>query len=102
MEINIHQLLCGLLRHMKEANPGCLNFLNKEDTRFKQLHGTLDLLFHKLHSEGLGTNVKNADVFTPEDEQKLWSSGVLRLSTPKSLQNPAFYTVGKMFAYVVV
>ena len=25
----IHQLLCGLLRHMRETNPGCPNFLNK-------------------------------------------------------------------------
>ena len=87
---------------MKEVNPACLNFLNKKDARFKQLHGTLDLLFHKLHSEGLGTKVKSADVFTQEDEQQLWSSGVLNLSTPKSLQNAVFYTVGKMFVYVVV
>ena len=93
----IHQLLCGLLMHMKEVNPGCINFLNKKDPRFKQLHGTLDVLFHKLHSEGLGTKIKSADVFTQEDEQKLWSSGVLSLSAPKLLQNAAFYTVGKMF-----
>ena len=51
----------------------------------------------KLHSEGLGTKVKSADVFTEEDEQLLWRSGILSLKDPKSLQNAAFYTVGKMF-----
>ena len=45
----IHQLLCGLLRHMRNINPGCLNILNKKDPQFKLLHGTLDALFHKLH-----------------------------------------------------
>lgn len=93
----IHQLLCGVLRHMREVNPGCINFLNKKDPCFKQLQGTLDVLFHQLHSEGLGTKIKSADVFTQEDEQKLWNSGVLSLDTPKSLQNAAFFTVGKMF-----
>ena len=41
----IHQLLCGLLRHMKEANPGYLNSLNKKDPHFNQLHGTLTCCF---------------------------------------------------------
>ena len=29
---------------------------------------------------------------------KLWESGVMSQSTPRSLQNAAFYTVGKMFS----
>ena len=71
---------------MREVNPGCINFLNKKDPRFKQLHGTLDVFFI---TEGLGTKVKSADVFTEEDEQLLWSSGILSLKDPKSLQNAA-------------
>ena len=42
----IHQLLCGLLRHMRETTPGCPNFLNKQDSQFRHLQGTLDSLFH--------------------------------------------------------
>ena len=88
MVVNILQLQsisssCCLLSQMKEVDPTCLNFLNKKDPRFKQLGGTLDVLFHKLHSEGSGTKVKSADVFTQEDELKLWSNGVLSLNTPK-------------------
>ena len=37
----LHQLLCGILRHMRSKNPGCPNFLDK-DTRFRHLYGTLD------------------------------------------------------------
>ena len=40
------------------------------------------LLLQSTSSSALVTNVKHADVFTGEDKQKLWSSGVLNLSTP--------------------
>ena len=94
----IHLLLCGLLRHMRNVNPGCPNFLDKKDSRFKKLHGTLDSHFHNLHSTGLGREVKHAHVLTKEDEDKLWSSGILGTTSPKALQNAVFYTVGKVFS----
>lgn len=94
----LHQLLCGLLRHMRETNPGCPNFLDKKDSRFKTLHGTMDSQFHHLHSTGIGREVKHARVLTKEDEDRLWRTGVMGTTTPKALQNAAFYTVGKMFS----
>ena len=84
------KLVLTILFRKSESHPP-----NNEQFEFTT-DEVLDLLFHRLHSEGLGTTVKSADIFTQEDEQKLWSSGILSLSTPKSLQN-AFYTVGKMF-----
>ena len=56
----LHQLLCGLLRHMRDVNPGCLNFLDKKDSRFKPLHGTMDSHFHHLHATGVGRETKHA------------------------------------------
>jgi len=93
----IHQLLCGLLRHMRETSPGCPNFLDKKDSRFKELHGTLDVHFHTLHSDGIGRQVQHTDVFTKEDEEKLWDRGILGTNTPRSIQNAAFFIAGKMF-----
>ena len=94
----IYQLMSGLLRYMREANPNCPNFLNKQDTRFQSLQHTLDAHFHKLHSEGIGIQVKHTEIITKEDETKLWTSGTMGVDTPKSLQNAAFYVVGKMFS----
>ena len=94
----LHQLLCGLLRHMRDIHPGCPNFLDKKDSRFKSLHGTMDAHFHNLHSSGVGRDVKHARVLTKDDEDKLWKSGVMGTKTPKALQNAVFYTVGKMFS----
>ena len=93
----LHQLLCGILRRMRELNPNCPNFLDKSDNRFKILQGTLDSYFHKLHSEGIGRKVKHAEVITTDEEDQLWESGVLNVTTPRGLQNAVFYTIGKLF-----
>ena len=92
----LHQLLCGLLRQMREINPNCPNFLDKKDVRFQQLHCSLDVHFKKLHSTGIGRQIKHAEVISKQDENRLWESGVMGVSDPKSLQNAVFYTVGKM------
>ncbi len=41
----LHQLPCGILRHMRAINPGCVNFLYNKGSRFKQLQGTMDSHF---------------------------------------------------------
>ena len=46
--------------------------------------------------------VKHAEVLTKDDEAKLWDSGVMSATSPKSLQNAAFYVVGKMFTLLGV
>ena len=93
----LHQLLCGILRRMRELNPNCPTFLDKSDNRFRNLQGTLDSYFHKLHSEGIGRKVKHAEVITTDEEDQLWESGVLNVTTPRGLQNAVFYTIGKLF-----
>ena len=67
---SLHQLLCGLLRHMREENHSCPNFLNKKDARFRPLQQTLNAYLHNLHSQGLG-RIKHAEIVTPEDEEVL-------------------------------
>ena len=73
----LHSLMCGLLRHMRSINPECPNFLDKKDVRFQSLHKTLDALFNRLHSDGIGRQVKKADVISHDEERMLWDSGLL-------------------------
>ncbi len=73
----IHQLLCGLLRHMREINHECPKFLDKTNGRFRQLQCTLDSHFSKLHSQGVGRKTKHAEPFTKEEENVMWKNGVL-------------------------
>ena len=83
---------------MRSINAGCPNFLEKKDSRFKELHGVMDSHFHQLHSTGIGRDVKHARVLTQDDEEKLWKRGLIGTKTPKALQNAAFFMVGKMFS----
>ena len=46
---------------------------------------------------GFGRNTEHAKALSKEDEQKRWQSGVMGTSTPRSLQNAAFFVVGTMF-----
>lgn len=94
----LYQLMCGLLRHMKECNPDCPNFLDKKDNQFRTLHSSMDAHFHHLHSKGVGREIKQAKALSKEDEHKLWATGVMGTTTPSSLQNAAFLIVGKMFS----
>ena len=87
----IYQLLIALLRHMRATNPDCPNFLEKKNSQFGTLHGTLDSHFRHLHKSGIGRIVKNAELISKADENKLWSSGVLGTSTPRSLFNTACF-----------
>ena len=95
----IHQLLCGLLQHIREMTLGCPNFLNKQDSQFRHLLGTLDAFFHKLHSNGIGVQVRHMEIITKANEENLWASGVMGDSNPRSLkmQHSFIHCGGKMF-----
>ena len=93
----IYLLLCGLYRVCK-ANGLPFNFLDKADSRFRDLHCTLDSLFSTLHVQGIGAEKKSAPVITIEDEDLMWEKGVLSSSTPRSLQYAVFFYVGIHFS----
>ena len=93
----LHQLLCGLLHYMRQKNPHVPNFLDKSDTHFKPLHSTMDCYFNKLHASGVGRQIQHAETISGEEEDKLWTSKVLDIATPRGLLNAVFYTIGKSF-----
>ena len=81
---------------MRHKYSACPNFLDKEDSCFKQLHGPFDAYFQKLHSQGVGRQINRAEILSTEEDQ-LRSEGVINTNTPTGLQNNAFSTVSKMF-----
>ena len=54
---SIHQLICGVLRHMCSVDPACPNVLDRKDPRFRDFHGACEVIFHRLHQRGIGTDV---------------------------------------------
>ena len=91
----IYQLLSGLLRSMREHNPECPNFVDKKNPSFRKLHRTLDSHFHSLKERGVGVSVKSAEIISKDEENRLWSSGVMGIHSPTALFNAIFYCNGK-------
>ena len=65
----ISSLLVGLLQTMRSINTSVPNFLDKKDPCFKLLHNSLDNLYRKLRTMNIATVVKQAEVFTKEENQ---------------------------------
>ena len=71
----LYAILCGLLRHSREVQVDPVNFLNREDSHFKKLHGTCDVVFRKLQQDGIGATKKSAQVIGEAEEDLLWQKG---------------------------
>ena len=93
----LYQLLCGLNRFMHSVDPRAPNLVDIKNPDFHQLHSTMDSVFHSLRMEGVSVQVKHAPIITKEEENLLWSQGILNLSTPLCLLRAVFYSNGKIF-----
>jgi len=78
------------LHHSKVCQPNPPNFLDRKDAQFKKLHSTCDVVFRSLHESGVGAQKNSAPPVTKEDENKLWDTGVLNITTPNGLQRAVF------------
>ena len=90
----IYALLTGILRFMRSRNADYPNFLDKNDSSFATFHVTLDNLFKELRVSGVGASSSHCEGISIEEEDKLWSSGVLNTDTPKGLLRVVFYYNG--------
>lgn len=94
---SLNSILAGILRNMREQNSDYPNFLNKKDPRFRTFHTALDNVYKKLTADGVGAESSHTETITPEEEDQLWSSGVLNTDTPKGLLRATYYYSGKCF-----
>ena len=93
----IYALLCGILREMRVKNHLYPNFLQKEDRDFATFHITLDNQFKSLCSDGVGSSSSQTEGISSEEEECLWSSWVLNVTTPTGLLRATFFYSGKCF-----
>ena len=85
---SIDCLLSRLLRHMREINPtNASNFLDENDPNYAGLRGTRDTVTRQLRSDGIEATVKHTEVISKEEEELLWSSGVIGVDNPRALAN---------------
>ena len=97
---SISQLLSGLQRHInskKEPREPILCFSDPENGQFRELHNVLERRYKALHEQGISATVGKARVITQDEENQLWTSGVLGPHNPSSLLNAMFYYNGLFF-----
>ena len=93
----LYQIVCGLLRHLREKGVHDKNFLDNKDPCFAEFYSVLDSRMKNLLQKGHGTTVKQADPITQEEEEKLWNLGVFGVSDPQALQYTVFFYACKLF-----
>ena len=65
-----------------------------KDERFLPLRNTLDTRMKELSEQGITAPRRQAEVITYEEEEKMWSDGILGEDTPKQLGNTVLYLLG--------
>ena len=98
---SINQLLAGLLRHMCSVNPNAPNFLDKKNTHFSGLHGTLDNLYRSLHEIGIGRKTKHAEVITKTKKTSFGRAVNLVPEIQEHFRMQFSTTTAKRFVFVV-
>jgi hypothetical protein len=68
------------------------------DSDFISVQNTLDNIMKRRAEEGLGLNVRRAEVISHQKEDVLWTSGLLGDSSPTVLLDTIVYLIGLHFA----
>ena len=68
------------------------------DDKFSFLRDALDAMMKESASDGLGLTKKQGEIITLDEEEQLWSKGVLGDSSPQQLLDTLIYLFGIHFA----
>ena len=89
-------LVSGLNRVLQQ-NKAPFSVLDKSNPNFRDLLKTLDSVSSNLHRDGIGVYKDSANVITADHEQLFWDRGLLGMTSPKQLQETAFFYMGLNF-----
>eukprot|EP00058_Branchiostoma_floridae_P002267 XP_002587755.1 hypothetical protein BRAFLDRAFT_94659 [Branchiostoma floridae] len=82
----LYCLVSGLMRHFREdLNRHDMNFLDRSDIRFAEFRKALDAKMKELTAAGVGVTKRQADPLTTDDEDRLWESNTISLSTSEGM-----------------
>ena len=96
MPRSLYLLLYGLQRCVRKLHL-TEDFGFFHNPTFKPLKNVCDAVFKCLHAKGVGAEIKATPVMNPDDEKKLWTSGVVNLTTPIGLLRAVFLNNEKNF-----
>lgn len=93
----LYNILCGILRSLRDGGVNDKNFLDESDADFAELYKIIDSKMKDLLQRGIGTQTRQADPVTEKDEEMLWDTGVFGSTDSQRLQYTVFYYSCKLF-----
>ena len=91
----LHGMVASIQHYLK-GKKGIVRIFN--DDKFCFLRDALDAMMKESASDGLGLTKKQDEVITLDEEEQLWSKGVLGDSNPQQLLDTIVYLFGIHFA----
>ena len=93
---SLHHICCGLMRHLRWSGQPSIDFFAHSD--FANFKASLDSELKRLKSKGAGSQEKKAEVLTEDEEELLWTKGLLGDASPQSLLDTMVFYNGLYFA----
>ena len=92
----LYQICFGVQRYLRQNGFAGLNIF--QDSQYKAFQDSLDARAKNLTPSRIGITVKQAKPILEDEEEILWSKGLLGDSDPKTLVNTLVFLIGKYFA----
>lgn len=92
---SLYELITSIQLHLRE-NDRHINLL--EDNDFVKIRKVLDARMKELTKSGLGTKKKQAETISIDQENKMWTEGILGEDNPQKLLDTIIYLIGLNFA----
>ena len=93
----VMQLVAGIQRSFRETSLPGLSIFGDKDARFARTRSALDAQMKRLTREGIGTETKQAQPLSPDQEDELWKRGIFSLNSGWGLTNAVFWYNCKLF-----
>lgn len=93
---SLYQLFCGIQRFLRVNGRPEVDFLT--DSKFRTLKNTLDARMKSLTRAGVGVEKNRSEPISVDEEEMLWSEGMLGDSSSGVLRDTMIYMCGLYFA----
>ena len=96
LQIHSITLSAGLQRHVRATGKASIDIF--KDGEFAEFRACLDAEMKRLQRNGLGSRTKKAEPLSEEEEETLWSKGILGKHSPQALVYTLLFMSGLYFA----